>query len=257
MRTRTILFSDYQIRWTPFLFSTSLASVASGDADHFLFETLAFLTSSTPFSPDFLPTSWPISFQVPLPPLSLLNGEVLRGPILVLHLFLICTLLMTTSPLMALTTTLTPTSQIFSSVLTFLLTPDLYFQWATGLLHQDVTQGTQIQHVQNQTSDSPKKLFLPHSFWFHSYPVSQTRNLGVILHFPLSLRPQTNWSFRPVVSISFIFFSITVSHLVSLSYGITTACYLLSLTSCLELLRSICHAELSKTSLPHLKHFLI
>lgn len=68
MRTRTILFSDYQIRWTPFLFSTSSASVASADADHFLFETLAFLTSSTPFSPDFLPTSWPISFQVPLPP---------------------------------------------------------------------------------------------------------------------------------------------------------------------------------------------
>lgn len=87
MRTRTILFSDYQIQWTPFLFSTSSASVASGDGDHFLFETLASLTSSTPFSPDFLLTSWPISFQVPLPPLSLLNAGVLRGPILVLHLF--------------------------------------------------------------------------------------------------------------------------------------------------------------------------
>ena len=150
-----ILFSNHQIQWTSVSF---LTSPASQDADHLLlFETT--------------------SFQISVPPLLLLNRSVLQGSILSPLLFNLH------SPNDYIDTyginhpSYSNISWIFSSFLTFLLTTDLYQPSAPGCHTGDSNSASPKPNF----SSPQKNEFLPHSFWFHSYPLSQARHLGVIL----------------------------------------------------------------------------
>lgn len=114
---------------------------------------VSFLTPPASQNADHLLLFETTSFQISVPPLLLLNRAVLQGSILSLLLFLICTLLKITSTLTASITP--PTLTSYESSAHF-----WQFSWlqtCTSLLHQDVTQVTQILQVQNQTSLPHKK----------------------------------------------------------------------------------------------------